>query len=181
MNQPPASPAPYREVPDQQILDAARQYHAGYRQLDRQPPGSGVLLPALSSAAIAVELFLKSFAAYQVEMPENDGTGVVIVYPSLPRRSHKLVDWFWDTPTEFQTIFTEECLNRPHLARHGGPEGALEALEGLFQAARYPYERDQDITRYRLQTISECLAGMEESARRLGTLFFRPDSKVATR
>lgn len=173
MNQTPASPAPYREVPDLQILDTARQYHAGYRHLDSQLPGSGVLLPALSCAAIAVELFLKALVAHQIEVPEQDGSGVVTVYPTLPRRSHQLVGWFRDTPLEFQTIFAEECSHRPHLARHRSPEGVLEALEGLFQAARYPYERDQDITGYRLHTVFHCLEALEESVSRLGTLFLR--------
>ena len=48
-----------QEIPNVQVLDAASQFETAYRSL-REPllANAGVLLPFLSIAAIAVELYL---------------------------------------------------------------------------------------------------------------------------
>ena len=51
-----------QEIPNAQVRDAAEQYEAA-RKLLTQPPGSGILLPLMNVAAVAIELYLKSLSA----------------------------------------------------------------------------------------------------------------------
>ena len=47
--------------PDSQIRAAADQYEAARQRLDMAPPGAGVVLPLINTAAVAVELYLKPY------------------------------------------------------------------------------------------------------------------------
>jgi len=40
-----------QEIPDAQVRDAADQFEAARKVLDAQPPGSGILLPLMNTAA----------------------------------------------------------------------------------------------------------------------------------
>ena|ERR1051325_693676 len=84
----PSSKTPWkkrREIPDPQVQDAAEQYDDARQLLQQQPPGSGVLLPLLNMAAVAVELFLKSLSSELVCVPVDSFEGLSAAL-SLTRR-----------------------------------------------------------------------------------------------
>ena len=88
------SDVPWRkrqEIPDPQILDAADQYGEACKLLDEQPPGSGVLLPLMNTAAIAVELYLKCLSAELIYVEDDQMPEVSRVYAEPARREHNLL------------------------------------------------------------------------------------------
>ena len=78
-----------REIPDRQIVGAADQYEKACRLLLAQPPESGVVLPLINSAALSIELYLKSLSAERIYtrdimMPE---ASAVTAYASVADHS----------------------------------------------------------------------------------------------
>ena len=51
-----------REIPNPQIRDVADQYEQARQILSMQPPGTGILLPLMNTASMAIELYLKCLA-----------------------------------------------------------------------------------------------------------------------
>ena len=60
-----------QDIPDPQILDAADQYEAARKLLAEQLPGSGVLLPLMNTATVAVELYLKCLSAELIHIEDE--------------------------------------------------------------------------------------------------------------
>ena len=60
-----------QEIPDSQILDVADQYAQAFKLLAEQPLGSGIALPMMNSAAMAVELYLKSLSAELIYVEDD--------------------------------------------------------------------------------------------------------------
>jgi len=84
------------------VLDAARQFHAGFSLMIGQPPYSGVLLPALHCASISLELFLKALSAHEIEVPEAAPATGGYIYAQSPSKSHKLEDLFDEAPADIR-------------------------------------------------------------------------------
>src|SRR5690242_10820623 len=88
MTAPKATPRRHHEIPNPIIVDAGSQFHAGYSLLRKAPPQSGVLLPTLQSASVAMELYLKALSAREVEVQESPLSQVVTIYAKAATRSH---------------------------------------------------------------------------------------------
>jgi len=145
-----------QEIPDPQVLDAADQYEEARKLLAEQPPGSGVLLPLMNTAAMAVELYLKCLSAELIyiedkHMPEisrvyaaptiptGHGHGLVALLDAMPRDIHRsLINAFND---EYKDRWNDDLPK------------VLAELEGAFMATRYPFEHGADITRYNLEHL----------------------------
>src|SRR5690349_8739778 len=69
-----------QEIPDPQVLDAADQYEEARKLLAKQPPGSGLLLPLMNTAAVAVELYLKCLSAELIYIEDEHMPEVSRVY-----------------------------------------------------------------------------------------------------
>ena len=145
-----------QEIPDPQVLDAADQYEEARKLLAEQPPGSGVLLPLMNTAAMAVELYLKCLSAELIhvedeQMPEvsrvyaapaitsGPGHGLVALLNAMPPDvRHSLINAF---DAELRTRWNKDL------------QSVLAELEGAFLATRYPFEHGIDITRYNLEHL----------------------------
>ena len=162
-------PAPYRELPDPQVLDAASQYAHGFDILITLPPGSGVLLPAMHSGAIALELYLKAWGAEQIEVDAGTGTGIVTVH-ARPAAvgGHGLEALLGETPQSFRDAL------EPLMAPFGGSVAAVRSFEGLFVASRYPYEEGRDITQFSLDALTSLVHALREATQATRPLFLRP-------
>ena len=60
-----------REVPNPLVKDAADQYEQARLILSRNPPGTGVVLPTMNAAVVAIELYLKCLSAEVIHVPEE--------------------------------------------------------------------------------------------------------------
>jgi hypothetical protein len=139
-----------QEIPDWQIVDAADQYAAACELLDKQPPGSGVVLPQINAAAVSIELYLKSLSAERI-YTEDAGmseTSVVSAYPA--KASHPLREQFDEISEEIrdQLIAAYNTKLRPELK--DDLETALKKIDGAFSASRYPFEPGVDVSKYSL-------------------------------
>lgn len=143
-----------QEIPDPQILDAARQYERACKLLDGQPPGRGVLLPLMNTAAIAVELYLKCLSAEVIWVEDDLMPEMSRIY-AAPERGHGLVRLLKAMPPDVRTslikAFDTEFGNRwnKDLRR------VLKEFGGAFQETRYPFEHGMDITRYNHMKLTE--------------------------
>ncbi|WP_421333398.1 hypothetical protein [Aeromonas sp. 603607] len=64
------------EIPNLMVLDSADQFYDGAKILNELPPGSGVLLPIITNAALALELYIKALnvrSVIEVYRPYNNG------------------------------------------------------------------------------------------------------------
>jgi hypothetical protein len=157
-------PAPYQELPDSQVLDAATQYEQGFLQLISLPPGTGVLLPALHCGALSLELYLKAWSVVQVDLDDGAGLGV-IVRAQTPHRIHRLSELLAVTPQPFRAAFEAACARLPAFGTAGQAGERLTHFDGLFLVSRYPYEPGHDIRGYSIDELRECIAALREATR----------------
>ena len=155
-----------QEIPDPQILDAADQYEAARKLLAEQPPGSGVLLPLMNIAAVAVELYLKCLSAELIHVEDEQMPDVSQVY-AAPVQGHGLVNLLDAIPpdigrslinsfdAEFETRWAKDLRSM------------LGELEAAFQATRYPFEYGIDITHYNLDHLMRLAEFLSHFARNL--------------
>jgi hypothetical protein len=140
-------------IPDPQVRDAAEQFDDARILLQQRPPGSGVLLPLLNTAAVAIELYLKSLSSHLTYQPVQDGGGISIVYAVPPAKSHELVNLLEAIPQDIRDEL-ESAFALSHLQQYGSDlRTLLASYEGLFAASRYPFEPVTDIGRYPLAPL----------------------------
>jgi hypothetical protein len=137
-----------REIPDQQIIDAANQYQDACELLSKEPPGSGLLLPLVNAAAVSIELYLKSLSAERIYTADVDMPDISIVSSRAERAIHTLRELFDKIPnqTRAQLIGAYDDRVRPQLK--DDVTTALEGVSGAFLASRYPFETGANITKY---------------------------------
>lgn len=142
------------KIPDTQILDAAEQYDDARRLLQRQPPGSGVLLTELNTAAVAIELFLKSLSSRVifVDLPELNGYQV---YAEPILKSHPLVKLFDGIPDDIRQRLELSYSTSTLVSGEPSLRELLAKCEGLFQESRYPFEAKSEIRKYFSLPLSE--------------------------
>ena len=134
---------PHREIPNPQVLDAAKQFRDGFSVMLAQPPLSGVLLPALHCASIALELYLKALSARDLEVPDSAFPGGAYIYAKASTQSHKL----------------QELFDHARLSRHFYTvREALEAHNAMFMASRYPFEPSSELSNVDIGALGEMLA-----------------------
>jgi hypothetical protein len=140
------------EIPDAQIKDAADQYESARRLLAGRDPGSGVLLPLMNVAAIAIELYLKCLSAELEFTAIDDDIGGYLV-TAAPQRGHNLLVLLDKIPDDIRTD-----LESAFRTRSGALElrDALSRCDGAFAASRYPFERGADLTTYPLHLLMQC-------------------------
>jgi hypothetical protein len=166
-NQSKVSRRPYHEIPNPQVLDAARQFRDGFRLMIQQPPFSGVLLPALQCASIALELYLKSLSAHEVEVPDAISGSVSTIHARASAKSHKLEDLFGQVSPDTQQ-FIEEAFSRfPRLTRSSSVGKVLEAHNEMFMASRYPFEPGSELSNVEIETLDELLQLFDHVTRKV--------------
>ena len=138
-----------QEIPDPQVLDAANQYEEARKLLAEQPPGSGVLLPLMNTAAIAVELYLKCLSAELIHVEDEQMPEVSRVYAEPARRGHNLVALLDAMPPDVRCSLINAFRSR----WNKDLQRVLTELEGVFLATRYPFERGIDINRFNLESL----------------------------
>ena len=138
-----------QEIPNPQILDAADQYEEARKLLAEQPPGSGVLLPLMNTAAIAVELYLKCLSAELIHVEDEQIPEVSCVYAEPTSREHNLVALLDAIPLDVRCSLISAFRSR----WNKDLQRVLTELEGVGLETRYPFEHDINITRYNLQDL----------------------------
>jgi hypothetical protein len=133
-----------RQVPDQQIRDAADQYEEARRLLWALPPGAGVLYPAINAATIAVELYLKSLTSESVHLPVKREINVARVYSKPAVANHLLAEIYDAIKPELKTDLDEQ-FRLAGIGRAGESlRDTLLRFRRLFAISRYPFEPEAD-------------------------------------
>jgi len=123
-----------RNFPDHQVRDAANQFDDARLLLEAQPPGSGLLLPLVNNAVVALELYLKSLGAIAVYTPSPE---VSIVTAEAEVKGHGLILILESIPDDVR-----HSLEEAYTARYTDRvlRDDLKKCEGLFVASRYAFE-----------------------------------------
>jgi hypothetical protein len=145
-----------KEIPDAQIRDAADQYEQACRLLAGQP--SGVLLPLMNVASMALELYLKALSAELIHVEDDLIPEVSRVYaaPAITgTQGHGLPGLLLAMPDDVRAALVEafDAVLKP--AWHIDLQTTLSALDGVLMASRYPFEHGTDITKYDLKQLVE--------------------------
>ncbi len=143
-----------QEIPDPQVKDAAEQYINAWNELYKLPLGSGVLLPMMNIATVAIELYLKCLCSEQVFTPVDSVDRINIVTAKPQKRGHDFIKIFKKIPEayrceltkQYNSFFENDSRNFEHV---------ISELEGAFMQSRYPYEADCDVSRFNLQDLSK--------------------------
>lgn len=151
-----------QEIPDAAVKDAAEQFDSARRLLREQPLGSGMLLPLLNNAAIALELFLKCLGAVQEWRPAGPPDGVYTIHSRSEAGGHRLVNLFNVIPDDLRSDFEEAYKACAIRSLPGTLTETLEVYEGLFKDSRYPYEAEADITKYPLNPLMDLVHFLAE-------------------
>jgi hypothetical protein len=143
-----------QEVPDPQVRDAADQFESARKLLFAQPPGSGLLLPPMNTAAIAIELYLKCLSAEKVYTENGGGWSKVSAIPAT--RCHVLTTLLGkvggDVEHELDYGFRAELSGFRDISFRD----ALKQCEGAFEESRYPFEPNCDLSKYPLDLLMAC-------------------------
>jgi len=138
-------------IPNPQVKDAADQYCEAAFLLSQQPPGSGVLLPFLTTATFALELYLKSLNAEDVYHPLD--SSVYLVTAQSTERGHHLTRLFNSLDTELQDSLAAAFQQSELSASYSRLEGLLDRYNTLFVDSRYPFERTGILDNLRLDHL----------------------------
>ncbi len=156
---------PYREVPNSQVLDAAEQFHAAFRSLIAASPDGGVLLPALHCASIALELYLKSLSARELELPDPVLPDVATIHAEARTPSHKLTNLFDLVPSAEQQLLELAKQSRPRLNDYADIRDLFGVHESMFIASRYPFEVGRDFDDIKTDVLGELLDVLDVTIR----------------
>ena len=155
------------QIPDCQIVDAPDQYEEAFRLLLAQPPGSGVVLPLVNSAAVSIELYLKSLSAeriYTADAMMREGS-VVTAYASIA--GHSLKPLFEAIVDEVRAKLIEAYDAKLRFELKDDFVTALTRFDGAFSASRYPFEPNVNISGYNLQSLASIAKFLREFVRAL--------------
>lgn len=164
-----ATPRPFHEAPNSQVLGAAEQFHNGYKLMIGAALGAGVLLPALHCASIAMELYLKALSAREVKVPFD--LGGAYIYAKAPAKSHRLEALFDEAPTDFRQAIDAEVTKRDRLARYADGRAALAAHNSMFMSSRYPFEPQSEISGIEIYALNEILDALRSGIRSVPSRF----------
>ncbi len=129
----------------------------------QQPPFSGVLLPALHCASVALELYLKSLSAREVEIPDTVLAGGAYIHAQSTAKSHWLEDLFEQAPPDIQQLIEEASGRFPRLRRFSGVRKALKAHNPIFMASRYPFEPSSELNGVEIEALDELLRLLDDA------------------
>lgn len=155
-----------QDIPDPQILDAADQYEAARKLLAEQLPGSGVLLPLMNTATVAVELYLKCLSAELIHIEDEQVPKVSRVY-AAPVQGHNLVTLLDAMPPDIGRSLINAFDAEFGLRWDKDLRSVLRELEAAFKATRYPFEYGLDINHYNLDHLMRLAEFLSHFAKNL--------------
>ncbi|CAI2302418.1 TPA: hypothetical protein ACVU43_002874 [Vibrio parahaemolyticus] len=133
------------EIPNSSVLDSAEQFYDGAEFLRQLPPMSGVLLPMITNAALAIELYIKSLCVRSIIKDyKNFGNGVYggRVTEEPLTKGHDLSSLLLIISSE--VIDNIETLHADGVIQYSFFElvELVKPYDKLFVEARYAYEND---------------------------------------
>lgn len=156
-----------QQIPDIQVRDSADQFKRAWDILNEEPLGVGVVLPQINAAAVAIELYLKCLSSEVVHTPDKLMPGVSLVTAKPEQRGHKLIEILDKIPIEHRREI------EARYAAKNSTDGrtfrdVLAALNGAFMASRYSFEKDSDISKYKLSDLGSVCAILHDYVANIG-------------
>jgi hypothetical protein len=133
------------EIPNPHVLDSAEQFYDGASVLNEMPPGSGVLLPFLTTAVLAMELYIKSMTSWSVTKDYQDyGNGVSggIVSAEPQQRGHELSNLLNSVLPEVKDNINALHSKKVIECNFDGLIEQVKKYDRLFVDVRYSYENE---------------------------------------
>lgn len=128
-----------QQIPDSQIVDVADQYEDACKLLFDHT--HGVLWPTMNTAAVSIELYLKSLSAERIYTPDSMMPEASVITAYALFGGHPLKPLFEEAISdEVRTKLVEAYdANLRNDLKDSFPD-ILQKLDGMFAASRYPYE-----------------------------------------
>ena len=133
-------------IPDPQVRDVADQFFDAAELLWAQPPGSGVVVPAIINSVLAIELYFKSLTAYSViKNIEDYGNGVsggivTVEREKSGKTGHELTDLFDAMEDWIKDELENKFLGSSIYNSTSKFRGCLSTYDSVFVKVRYVYE-----------------------------------------
>lgn len=127
------------QIPNRKIKNCAEQFKDAVKLLCSQPAGSGLVLPLITNAVFAIELYLKALNA-QVIIADNkvsaevncQGHSLTTLFESLDKGVKKELGFCYKKSGVFSV--------------HAQLGAVLKKYNNLYIKARYSFERDKRIS-----------------------------------
>ncbi|EGR1115070.1 hypothetical protein EFU35_07165 [Vibrio cholerae] len=139
------------EIPNSRVLDSAEQFYDGAEVLRQLPPMSGVLLPMITNAVFAIELYIKSLCVRSIIKDYknfgNDVYGGRVIREPLTK-GHSLSSLLIYIGNEdnigIKIKNNIESLYADRVIQYSFNElvELVKPYDNLFVEARYAYEND---------------------------------------
>jgi len=154
-----------QEIPDPQVRNAADQFESARKLL--WSPGSGLLLPLMNAAAIAIELYLKCLSAEKVHT--DAGGGWYKVSAIAAEHGHDLTKLLNKVGSDLEHDLDRQ-FRAEYTAFHDlSFRDALKRCEGVFEKSRYPFEPNGDLSKYPLDILMACSDFLQQFVSKLQT------------
>lgn len=157
------------EIPNSSVLDSAEQFYDGAEFLRQLPPMSGVLLPMITNAALAIELYIKSLCVRSIikdykYFGNNVYGGRVTAIPL--KIGH-------DLSSLLRSVDNEVVDNIDSLHADGAIQYSFSKLlqlvkpyDRLFVEARYAYENDA-LSNLDITGLFHCLTALRSTIQKV--------------
>lgn len=146
------------EIPNLMVFDSAEQFYDGAKILNALPPGSGVLLPIITNAALALELYIKSLNVRSViedyRPYKNGGYGgrvKEIPFKEIHVLSTLLNNVIDEIKKDVNDLFSNGVITHSFCDL----VDLVRPYDSLFIQVRYSYENDV-LSNFNITTLFEC-------------------------
>ena len=162
-----------REIPNPQVKDTADQYEQARLILSDQLPGTGVVMPTMNVAGMAIELYLKCLAAEIIHIPEDDDirTGNPEIDDVKSSRVHALANTgghnFRDILCEIKGNIRGQLESSYEAETKRKLQDDISKISDVLVISRYPYESENDPSGVDYQTLMSLSAFLKHFVDRL--------------
>jgi hypothetical protein len=163
-------PGPHK-IPNPLVLETGQAFDAGYTYMMAATPSTPVLLPALHCAFVALELYLKSLSAREVEVKNASTLGYTFIHAQTGANIHRLGKLFDLAPEIFQHAIDAEFKTWPQLRGFADARSALESHNAMFMGSRYPFEAGQKLSGIEINALRATLDALLKGIRSIPPIF----------
>lgn len=150
------------EIPNSSVLDSADQFYNGAEVLRLLPPMSGVLLPMVTNAALALELYIKSLCVRSVIKDYkhfgNEVYGGRVSEEPL-KRSHDLSSLLGSISNDVKEKINVLHANEEVQYSFSDLVKLVMPYDKLFVEVRYSYENDV-LSNINITELFHCLSAL---------------------
>ena len=127
------------QIPNRKIKNCAEQFKDAAELLYSQPPGSGVVLPLITNAVFAIELYLKSLNAQIIIFGGK-------VSAEVNCRGHSLIKLFKSVDKDIKNQLVSYYKKSKLFSTYTQPGVILKKYNNIYTKVRFSFEKNSRVS-----------------------------------